>query len=193
MPDQLRRQRPAAGRRQPRGAAGRSHDLQRRERGELGADAAFDESGKDPPPAFATDWANVGTNGSYDGLADGDGVFFRTDYKVVRSKAHIIDGLSNTLLVGEDIPDLNAWCSWPYANNAFGTCAIPPNVERIAEYAAGDYRNTWSFRSWHPGGLNFALADGGVRFFRDSIELAIYRALATLHGSEPLDEADWKQ
>lgn len=66
-------------------------------------------------------------------------------------------------------------------------------MERLAEYSAGDYTNTWSFRSWHPGGLNFALADGSVRFFDDAIELSVYRALATIRGGEPLDEAAWKK
>ena len=42
----------------------------------------------------------------------------------------------------------------------------------------------YSFRSRHPGGLQFALADGSVRFISDSIPLLTYRALATIKGAE---------
>jgi prepilin-type processing-associated H-X9-DG protein len=41
-------------------------------------------------------------------------------------------------------------------------------------------------RSAHPGGVNVALADGSVRFVRDSIPLANWRALGTRAGGETL-------
>jgi len=75
-----------------------------------------------------TNWRHVGTNGSFDGLDNGDGIMFRSDYKSPRTKQIIRDGTSSTFLLGEDVPDENAWVSWPYANNGYGTCAIPPNV-----------------------------------------------------------------
>ncbi|HWP84648.1 MAG TPA: DUF1559 domain-containing protein, partial [Terriglobia bacterium] len=102
-------------------------------------------------PNFRTDWRNRGTNGSFDGLSNGDGIFFRVDYRRRLGLAHIKDGTSHTLMIGEDVPSRNAWCSWPYANNAYGTCAIPPNVRRAdgSAYPPGDWPNTWSFRSEH--------------------------------------------
>jgi prepilin-type processing-associated H-X9-DG protein len=39
-------------------------------------------------------------------------------------------------------------------------------------------------RSWHPGGVNAALADGSVRFVSDSIDLRVWRALGTRAGGE---------
>ena len=41
-----------------------------------------------------------------------------------------------------------------------------------------------SFRSAHPTGINFAFADGSVRFISQDIALGTYRALATRAGGE---------
>jgi hypothetical protein len=40
------------------------------------------------------------------------------------------------------------------------------------------------FRSHHPGGLHFARVDGSVDFVEDEIELAVYRAMATIAGGD---------
>ena len=52
-----------------------------------------------------------------------------------------------------------------------------------------DIADVYSFRSLHSGGANFAMADGSVRFVRDSIPLNNYRAAASVDGREtlPLD------
>lgn len=71
-----------------------------------------------------TDWRSRGANGSFDGLAEGDGVLCRSDYLRHPRLADITDGTSHTFLLGEDVPELNRWLSWPYANNTYGTCAI---------------------------------------------------------------------
>jgi prepilin-type processing-associated H-X9-DG protein len=39
-------------------------------------------------------------------------------------------------------------------------------------------------RSRHPGGVNAAMADGSVKFFKNSINLNIWRALSSTHGGE---------
>jgi prepilin-type N-terminal cleavage/methylation domain-containing protein/prepilin-type processing-associated H-X9-DG protein len=56
----------------------------------------------------------------------------------------------------------------------------------------GDATNTaWDLlsmdtaaRSLHPGGVNVALADGSVRFFKNSINLNVWRAIGTRDGGE---------
>jgi prepilin-type processing-associated H-X9-DG protein len=142
------------------------------------------------------DYPCAGTNGSCDvfyqnGTGKGDGIFFRTDILFTLRIEHITDGTSNTFMIGEDIPSLSSWCDWPYANHATGTCAIPPNINLDKKYGvapAEHWPNTYSFRSRHPGGLQFAFADGSVRFISQTIPLATYRALSTIQGGESIGD-----
>ena len=131
--------------------------------------------------SIRTRFRNQGTNGSYDGLGDGDGILWRSDIERQMSHRRISDGISKTFLVGEDLPRYNTWSSWPYSNNAYGTCAIPPNF--VPDDTNWQFES-YSFRSDHPGGLNFAFADGSARFFSVDIETEIYRGLATRSGKE---------
>ena len=130
---------------------------------------------------FETLFRNEGKNGSFDGTNKGDGIMWRMDYKSPVKSADVRDGLSNTFLIGEDLPDYNDWCSWPYSNHAYGICAIPPNYRQKNTH---NWQNTHSFRSAHPGGLNFAFADAATRFISDTIEMDVYKALATRNGKE---------
>lgn len=142
---------------------------------------------------FPTLWKHRGTNGSYDGLSQGDGAMFRTDILNPQRLLAITDGSSNTFLIGEDVPALNNWCSWPYATHAYGTCAIPPNAVQPngKPFNPNDWYNNHSFRSRHPGGLQFAFADGSVHFVAAAINLDLYRALATIQGGEVVDPSQF--
>jgi prepilin-type N-terminal cleavage/methylation domain-containing protein/prepilin-type processing-associated H-X9-DG protein len=134
---------------------------------------------------IGTQWPNAGTNGSWDGLEQGDGIMWRCDILRPVAAQHVRDGLSQTFMIGEDLPEKNRWCSWPYANNAYGTCAIPPN---FTFQDPNWWPNTHSFRSAHPGGLSFAMADGSVHFIGQGISLQVYRALATRAGKEVVSD-----
>jgi len=144
-------------------------------------------------------WAGLagrGWSGSSNGLSAGDGLFYRGDGQRKVKLTDITDGTSNTYMIGEDIPERNAWCSWPYSNNAVGTCAIYPNakdpngliysssVSGVQYNTGGSWTNSYSFRSKHSGGLNFAYADASVHFVSDSIDINVYRSIATMAGGE---------
>jgi prepilin-type N-terminal cleavage/methylation domain-containing protein/prepilin-type processing-associated H-X9-DG protein len=123
-----------------------------------------------------------------DGLQRGNGVFFRLDFNKKQRLANITDGTSNTFMFGEDIPSINAHCTWPYANGVGGTTAVPPNWNKKPNGQLYDPYNDWphlySFRSRHPSGLQFAFVDGSVRFVSDTIAAQIYRDLSTTEGGE---------
>jgi prepilin-type N-terminal cleavage/methylation domain-containing protein/prepilin-type processing-associated H-X9-DG protein len=129
------------------------------------------------PPSFPKD-------GQHYGVVVTDGIFNLNNLQI--RVLDVRDGTSSTLMVGETLPDKTQWCHWPYANGANGTCAIPPNVRKSdgTDYPDWDWKNGYSFRSRHPGGVQFALADGHVRFVEDAITLKTYRALATITGGE---------
>jgi prepilin-type N-terminal cleavage/methylation domain-containing protein len=125
-----------------------------------------------------------GGNSCYMGLDKSDGIFSRADILWPLRLGQITDGTSNTLMIGEDIPEFDAWNDWWSSNGAIGTCAIPLNYN---EGAGGfsDWPNLYSFRSKHPGGIvSFALADASVRGISDGISLTVYRRLATIKGNE---------
>jgi prepilin-type N-terminal cleavage/methylation domain-containing protein len=140
---------------------------------------------------FSTPYRNIGTNGSFNGLENGDGIFWRADIrKVDMVFGKILDGTANTFMIGEDVPEFIAWNAWAYSNGAIGTCAIPPNTGiTIPPLGAASNFGNWpirySFRSWHPTGLSFAFADAHVSFIRSSIALQTYRHLATRDGGIP--------
>jgi prepilin-type N-terminal cleavage/methylation domain-containing protein/prepilin-type processing-associated H-X9-DG protein len=142
---------------------------------------------------FSTPYRNQGANGSFNGLEKGDGMFWRSDIRDgSMSFAAVTDGLSNTYMIGEDVPEFIAWNAWAYPNGAIGTCAIPPNTGVTipplgAAAGFGQWPTRYSFRSRHTGGLQFAMGDGSVRFVRDSIPLNVYRATASISGGEVIN------
>jgi len=116
---------------------------------------------------------NVGPTGDSNGSDAGNGMFFRS--------------LSNTLMIGEDLPDRNTHLGWAMSNYATGTCAIPLNqsIPGITlQYAIDDWPNVYLFRSSYTGGPSFGLGDGSVRFMTSAIDLTTYRNAATISGSE---------
>jgi prepilin-type processing-associated H-X9-DG protein len=61
--------------------------------------------------------------------------------------------------------------------------AEPPVSDGVSFAVHGD-RRICTFGSRHPGGANFALADGGCKFLDESIALVVLRGFATRSGSE---------
>jgi len=131
---------------------------------------------------------NTGHTGNNNGIDAGNGMIYRGDNTRALQLSRIADGTSNTLMIGEDLMDINQHCGWVRANHATGTCAIPLNNGLVTGQPGfnnpGNWENLYSFRSRHTGGGNFAFADGSVKFIVEAIDLNLYRNLATISGGE---------
>jgi len=127
----------------------------------------------------------------------------------------ILDGTSNTVLTSELIgveSSADGRGTWLWAGcggSSFVTHTTPNSttpdtmqacanginpmapcvLNRHPASAAGlqaNWGNIWSAaRSYHSGGVNAGMADGSVRFVRDSITLAVWKAAGTRAGGEP--------
>jgi prepilin-type N-terminal cleavage/methylation domain-containing protein/prepilin-type processing-associated H-X9-DG protein len=59
---------------------------------------------------------------------------------------------------------------------------VPPSTPRTLSC------NDLFFGSYHPGGVNFALGDGSVRFLPDDIDIKLYLAMGSRNGDEAVSE-----
>jgi prepilin-type processing-associated H-X9-DG protein len=78
-------------------------------------------------------------------------------------------------------------------HNEFYNHTLPPNWNRntgnaaTQKYTCGDssFRRTHiAASSYHTGGVNVCMADGSIRFVRDSVTFALWQAAGTITGGE---------
>ena len=113
----------------------------------------------------------------------------------------ITDGTSNTILIAEDAgrPNLYQMGKDTGVNTADGWGWADPDCGfSIDGVIPGAFGSNWTtggtcfmnctndseFYSFHSGGINVTLADGSVRFLRQSISAAILAALVTAQGND---------
>lgn len=121
----------------------------------------------------------LGTLEIEDAPLAGDGMFFGNSQVRIRD---VIDGASNTIMIGERRNDKGR-VSW---------VGVVPGVDEPLARVVGSADHTPNhreghfddFRSYHMVGANFAFADGSTTLLADSIDEAVFRALATRAGSE---------
>ena len=134
--------------------------------------------------------------------AYGDGVLYLGS---TTRLSDVTDGTSNTLAVGEWPPSRDLILGWWYAGwgqdkDGEGDMLLGARTRNHSEYGRGcpagpfdfkagsfdDQCDAFHFWSPHPGGANFAFADGSVRFLNYSAD-SILPALATRAGGEAVN------
>jgi prepilin-type N-terminal cleavage/methylation domain-containing protein len=148
------------------------------------------------------------TVGSASPLVKLSGIFF-LDSSI--AAAHIRDGLSNTLLLSEvriregkggGWGDAGGyWGGGPHASFGFSARETPNSTVADRVYqckttadprtpcvSVGDSLEKLNLaRSYHAGGVTAAMADCSTHFFNDSIDVVVWRGLATRAGREPVN------
>jgi prepilin-type processing-associated H-X9-DG protein len=77
------------------------------------------------------------------------------------------------------VPDQHRWCDLLNLNA----------VKKTRAPCTNQTDNIFiSPRSYHTGGVNFALADGSIRFLSDSIDPAVFKAAGSRNGQEAIGE-----
>jgi prepilin-type processing-associated H-X9-DG protein len=133
----------------------------------------------------------------------------------------VTDGLSNTILIGEDAGREDVWrgrsmtpanadrtqmtCArarggaWATNDNSYPIgqriqwCGMAGQLGVYAGEMKINSSNEWGFLyySFHDGGANFAFADGSVRFTADSVPLWVLASLTTRSGGEAMSATDY--
>jgi prepilin-type processing-associated H-X9-DG protein len=121
-----------------------------------------------------------------DGQCKSNGIFFHNGNTSVND---VKDGTSTTFLAGErKSNEAQGWyATW---------VGMVPSGELAFERILGDYDHPPNdllahfdeFSSAHEGGAHFAMADGSVRFVTENVDLAVYRAAATIAGAEAVQD-----
>jgi prepilin-type N-terminal cleavage/methylation domain-containing protein/prepilin-type processing-associated H-X9-DG protein len=119
------------------------------------------------------------------------GPFTRRGWQYQSKMADCLDGLSNTIFVGE----VRAECSghvrggWSASNRWGAFTQIPINFDSCRTLAVAQSEGkdpcyadcTWNtevgFKSLHPGGAAFVFGDGSVQFLQQNIDMKLYNLL----------------
>lgn len=109
-----------------------------------------------------------------------------------RSMASILDGTSNTVMVGERNRPVDKATDGKIFNYFY--IGSPNCVDRVSEYCGSTgielnspdrgERAYAGFRSMHPGGVMFVLCDGSTRFISENVARDVLSGIGTRAGSE---------
>ncbi|MFH1266385.1 MAG: DUF1559 domain-containing protein, partial [Planctomycetota bacterium] len=105
-------------------------------------------------------------------------------YNRIMQMKDVLDGTSNTLIVGEISPAWQAWGFWAGWHSPI-TTAYPINYLRNVYHsreariaATHGWPQGFSASSFHPGGAQFLMVDASVHFISETVNFTEYQQLA---------------
>jgi prepilin-type N-terminal cleavage/methylation domain-containing protein len=127
-----------------------------------------------------------GTKDIHDDLYKGDGLFYGNSRHRFRD---ILDGLSQTLMVGERNGRLGGsiWHGVIHDSNEPAARVIGA-ADHAPNDAVGHFED---FSSYHADGAHFILSDGSVQMLNKSIDMKVYHALTTRANKEVIQAGDF--
>jgi prepilin-type N-terminal cleavage/methylation domain-containing protein len=125
----------------------------------------------------------IGSEPDCHNTVDCNGMIWRANYYYPLRLKEVTDGTSKTLMIGESIIEQDFESAAYFAMSNWATCGMPINYW-IEGYtyetrAAVTWPETRGFKSQHPGGAQFAAADGSVHFINESIDHSEFRSRCT--------------
>jgi prepilin-type N-terminal cleavage/methylation domain-containing protein len=135
---------------------------------------------RDPPPGAWTSQHDCSRDTRCRGF------FFRQSFQRPVKISSVTDGTSKTLMIGEDVPAFNRHSVAFYSNGSWCSCNAPLNygLGQEPSVIATAWFDAQGFRSKHPGGVQFCLADGSVRFIVETADNVVFRTSCTRNGNE---------
>jgi prepilin-type processing-associated H-X9-DG protein len=116
-----------------------------------------------------------------------NGLIWRGTYFSPIPIRKITDGTSKTFLMGDGVVEQDYHSAAFYADGSWASCGIPLNYfvpNATYETKPNWWREARGFKSLHPGGVHFVMADGSVQFISEGIDHYVYRGFATRNGGE---------
>ena len=122
------------------------------------------------------------------------GIFARIEWAA--SIPEILDGTSKTIAMGEMLPDCNyefIRFGWWNAQSFFVGTPTPINYDSCNKIFKPNcstffnYNTNAGFKSKHPGGTNFVMADGSVHFISENIDYRNYQRLGDRRDGEVME------
>jgi prepilin-type N-terminal cleavage/methylation domain-containing protein/prepilin-type processing-associated H-X9-DG protein len=141
-------------------------------------------------PDHGNDWGTAGIRGVFNRLGS-----------PFRFPAAIRDGTSNTIMLGETLPEAHDHYgngTWNHFNGGVAHHGTLPPLNYLAgkkinnsvwcspaDTAHHNWNVSWGFNSRHSGGANFAFCDGSIQFLSQSIDHRLYQLLGCRNDGMP--------